>query len=114
MTINERVFFALENQRFSQAQLAKYLEINRANVSRWKERKSDIPSKYIVGIADFLGVSVMYLLTGKEEVEENGADTRLLQLFHSMNEEGKEKALEQLEFFASKYKKHSVNKMVAE
>lgn len=45
--------------------LAKALGTAPSTVSSWKIRQSDPPARYIVPIAEFLGVPPLYLLTGK-------------------------------------------------
>lgn len=45
--------------------LAKALGTAPSTVSSWKIRHSDPPARYIVPIAEFLGVPPLYLLTGK-------------------------------------------------
>ncbi len=51
MRINQRVFELLSEQRHRQAELAQTLKISERNVSTWKERGTDPPAKYAVGIA---------------------------------------------------------------
>ena len=48
------------------SQLCEYLNINTSTMANWKTRNTDPPAKYIVGIAQFLNVSVEYILTGEE------------------------------------------------
>jgi len=66
MLITERIFAVLKEQNKSQGDLAKALEIRDATVSDWKRNKTT-PSAATVGlISEFLGVSVDYLVLGKE------------------------------------------------
>lgn len=113
MSITERIFKLLELQGISQYKLAKEIGVSDTRISQWKKRNGAPHADLIAPICAFLGVSEHYLLTGEKDEEKDKIDTHLLSLFHSMNDEGKEKALEQLEFFASKYKKHSSSKVVS-
>jgi transcriptional regulator with XRE-family HTH domain len=63
--INERMFRTIANSKFTEAELAKYLELGTGQISTWKKRKTDPPAKYIANICEFLGVSLEYMLTGK-------------------------------------------------
>jgi transcriptional regulator with XRE-family HTH domain len=65
--INQRVFKLLGRERGVLSCFAKFLSVSDSSVSSWKNRGSEIPAKYIPKIAEFLNVSVDYLLTGKEE-----------------------------------------------
>ena len=66
MEIYERIFELLGNKRSRQLELAKAIGVSTQTVSSWKTRGSDPSAKLISSIADFLGVSTDYLLTGKE------------------------------------------------
>lgn len=66
MTISERLFIELEKQGKHPADLCRHLKIRTSVTSGWKQRNTDPPAKYILQIASFLGVSVDYLLTGKD------------------------------------------------
>lgn len=66
MTINERVFNLLFESRRTQKDLADFCGVNERNVGSWKARGSDPPAKLICKIAEFFGVSVVWLLTGED------------------------------------------------
>lgn len=66
MEIIERITETLEKTDKRATELCDYLGIRTSTMSTWKTRNSDPPAKYIKPIADFLGVSVHYLLTGEE------------------------------------------------
>ena len=66
MQINQRMFNSLTEQGKKAADLARHLNVGTNQTSAWKAQKSDPPSKYITQIAEFLGVSTHWLLTGEE------------------------------------------------
>ena len=63
MEIIERITETLEKTDKKATDLCDRLGIRTSTMSTWKTRNSDPPAKYIKPIADFLGVSVHYLLT---------------------------------------------------
>lgn len=66
MSISERIFKLLQEKRFSQKELADCCGASERAVSSWRTRGSDPPAKLIPKIATFLGVSVIWLLTGED------------------------------------------------
>ena len=74
MQITQRIFEILLNpiNKRSQTEFASHLGISGKTVGAWKTRNSDPPAKYIPAIADFLGVSIEWLLTGDER-NKNGS-----------------------------------------
>ena len=66
MEIIERITETLEKTDKKATDLCDRLGIRTSTMSTWKTRNSYPPAKYIKPIADFLGVSVHYLLTGEE------------------------------------------------
>ena len=64
MTICERMFALLDKQNKMAADLCKVIGVGTSQTTSWKKRNTDPPAKYLVQIADFLDVSLEYLLTG--------------------------------------------------
>ena len=66
MTISERIFDLLSNKNKRQTELAKFVGVRPNTVTDWKSKGSTPSAELIPKISEFLGVSVEYLLTGKE------------------------------------------------
>ena len=66
MTISSRIFALLKEQNKTQTALATYIGIRVATVSAWKAQNTDPSANLLEKIAEFFGVSVDYLVTGKE------------------------------------------------
>lgn len=66
MTISSRIFALLKEQGKTQTALATYIGIRVATVSAWKAQNTDPSANLLEKIAEFFGVSVDYLVTGKE------------------------------------------------
>lgn len=86
MTISERMFSLMDEKNKRPYQLCAILGVGTAQTSSWKNRGSDPPAKYIPQIAAFLGVSIEYLLTGKDTC--NGGlsemEQEVLQIFRQL------------------------------
>lgn len=76
MQINERIFYLLEQQHKSAKDLGKYIGVNPSSISAWKNEGSFPSSKYIVGISEFLNVSLDYLCTGIEKTKSSLSNDR--------------------------------------
>lgn len=70
MTIQQRLFDLLKEKHISQVELARNTGIPTSTISSWKSNKSDPPIDKLSDIADFLGVSVNYLLGKSEEMQD--------------------------------------------
>lgn len=66
MTISQRVFAELKKQKKKQKDLAEYIGISTSAVSDWKKKGTNPSAENISAIADFLEISIDYLLTGEE------------------------------------------------
>ena len=65
MTFGERLKAAREAADFTQAQLAKAAGCRQGAISRWENAAQPRPH-HLAPLADALGVSVRWLLTGEE------------------------------------------------
>ncbi len=66
MTVNDRIFLTLQQQKKKQNDLAEFLGIKHVAVSNWKTGKSVPNIENLEKIAKFLNVSLDFLITGKE------------------------------------------------
>lgn len=67
MTATERMYFELERQRKKGSDLCRHIGISTSLLAGWKKQNTFPPSQYLAGIAEFLNVTVDYLLTGIEK-----------------------------------------------
>ncbi len=67
MAFIKNVVEELEFQGKTQSQLAEYLGVNKAAISMWIKRDSIPAADTAYKVAQFLGVSLEYLLTGRKE-----------------------------------------------
>lgn len=71
MTIYERIESLRKSKGLSQGKLEKQLGFSNGSISKWKNSTPKV--ERLQKIADFFGVSVEYLMTGKED-EQKGKD----------------------------------------
>ncbi len=85
MTISKRIFEELKKQKKKQKELAEYTGISESAVSDWKKKGTNPAAENLYVIADFLNVSVNYLLTGEEKLETStGKEQEMLNLFRRL------------------------------
>lgn len=56
----------LDRKDLKAVDLASALGINKSVISNWKSRSTNPPSELIVPICEFIGIDVLYLLTGTQ------------------------------------------------
>ncbi|MBN7773460.1 helix-turn-helix domain-containing protein [Clostridium aminobutyricum] len=70
-TINSRIFSIIDSSKdLSDTKMAKYLGCSKSTVSRWRHEDITPHSKYTGAIAEYLGVSVNYLLKGENDFDD--------------------------------------------
>lgn len=67
MTIGNRVLVLLRENGLKQKDLAEYLHTKPSTVNGWKAENRNPSSDMIIPICEFLSVSPVFLLTGKQE-----------------------------------------------
>ena len=66
MDILARILRAIDDGGFKQSELADHLGLHRNNITDWKSGKSKSYTKHLPQIAEFLGVSIDYLVGNTE------------------------------------------------
>lgn len=85
MTIYERIESLRKSQGLSQGKLEKQLGFSNGSISKWKNSTPKV--ERLQKLADFFGVSVEYLMTGKEDEQKEKANTGdLKQKFEELKE----------------------------
>lgn len=106
MEIIERITKTLENSDKKASELCEYLGIRTSTMSTWKTRNSDPPAKYIKPIADFLDVSVNYLLTGEDTPTRKNItekEDELLELYRALPQNKQYEFIGELKGFLKAY-----------
>lgn len=96
MTITERIFVELSQKKISQKEFALQIGLNEKTVSAWKKNNSLPPADKLFEISNYLGLSLNYLLTGKEP-ELSDKQQQLLSLFNQLSDENQIKIVERIE-----------------
>ena len=92
MKIIERIFNIMDIKNIKNVELAKKLNINKSVISNWKRRKTNPPSEMIIPICELLNVSPIYLLTGKEILNnDSDEEINLLNKYNLLTEKNKDK-----------------------
>ena len=89
MTISQRIFEELKKQGKKQKDLALYIGLSTSAVSDWKKKGTNPAAENLSVIADFLNISIEYLLTGKEKcsptVELTADERELLEIYNNLS-----------------------------
>ena len=94
MSICERMFEIIDaTPGKSAAGLCKVLGLKTNATTTWKTRNTDPPAKYLTRICEYLEITVMYLLTGEQELQENVVlderEQNLITHFRALDLDGK-------------------------
>jgi len=87
MTISQRIFLELKKQNKTQKQMSLSTGIKTSTISAWNKNGTNPSADYIYSIAQFLNVSLEYLLVGEEKsspsiLTEN--EQRMLEIFSGL------------------------------
>lgn len=66
MTLTDRIFDLLSKKGKSQTDIARLLNVRPTTVSEWKKGKYTPTVEHCVTLAEYFGVSLDYLITGRE------------------------------------------------
>ncbi len=84
MTIYERIESLRKSKGLSQGKLEKQLGFSNGSISKWKNSTPKV--ERLQKLADFFGVSVEYLMTGKEDEQKEKDNTDLKQKYSELEE----------------------------
>lgn len=84
-----RISAELARQGKQQAELVAYLDLPKGAYSNWKAGKSRNFCEHLGAIAEFLGISAEFLVTGKETEKNltNPREEELIHLYRKLNDE---------------------------
>ncbi|MCE5287017.1 MAG: helix-turn-helix domain containing protein [Pelosinus sp.] len=88
MTTIERIVNILDDRGISQKDLCDKTGIKPQTFSTWKKQFSDVPSDKLIAIANFLKVSISFLLTGEgsPEIKQlSDQEEELLRIYNLLN-----------------------------
>ena len=108
LRVLNNIFLELKNQNRKQKELTDYLGISKNVFTDWKSGKNKSYMKYLPQIAEFLGVSVDYLLSDNPEQIKKAPDAKapeadetfnkMWSMYFSLSDKGKAAAEKYLEF----------------
>lgn len=111
MDILTKISFLLKENGLKQKDLCDYLNISGNNFTDWKSGKSSSYKKYLPEIAEYLGVSVDYLIgntdTKEKPLPEQGLSEytkEYVRLMQNATPERQEQALQMLRLFLGENK----------
>ncbi len=100
MDTAERIFDLLDRSGMEQKKFAELIGATDKIVSKWRTSGLKSYRKYLPQIADVLGTTVEYLLTGKKEEpaaeDSSGREKEFVQLFQKLTPEQQDMMLAQL------------------
>lgn len=103
MTISQRIFSILTDKKLKQKDLAEYVGISTSAISDWKKKNTNPSAENLSAIADFLNVSLRFLLTGEERIESiklSDDIKELISYYNALDERSKGKILGKAETLA--------------
>ena len=100
-----RILTTMEEKGVNQQDVTKHLGLGNGAFTRWKYNNGKSYLQYLSRIAEYLGVSREYLLSGKEEILENEKlsknEQKLVETFRNLKKIEQEMFLRQLIGFST-------------
>lgn len=100
--IFDRILSEMESQGKKHAELIRYLSLPRGTFSSWKLGRSRNFCEHIGSIAEYLGVSAEYLITGHVDGKfaESAEEQQLLDCYRKLTPEKQEAILKNIRWLA--------------
>lgn len=108
----KRVYKLMEREDIKPTQLAKTLNMSTSTFTDWSKGKGSPSLKAVMQFAEYFGVSIDYLVYGKEQTDSvleisNAEDENLLDKFHQLPMDLRQKAIGYIEGMLSSLPKQS-------
>ena len=87
MDTRDRIFDLLDRQKIEQKTFAAEIGVKESAVTDWGRGKSNSYNRHLVQIAQALGTTSEYLLTGKTQSSPSQQGDRLLEIFADLTED---------------------------
>lgn len=97
MDIVDRMFELIDAQYKEQRDFATAIGVDASHISRWRNRKTSSYQRRLPQIAEALGTTVEYLLTGKQNSPTPEEGVELPAVWAKLSRENQEKALEYMQ-----------------
>lgn len=104
----DRIFELLDSTAMEQQEFAKLVGVSDDTASDWRRRRSASYTKRLTQIANVLGTTVEYLLTGEKTAADSGSPDWLIR-FNSLSPEGQKEVIAFIEFKASQEERIDTN-----
>jgi SOS-response transcriptional repressor LexA len=108
MDFSERLEILIKAKNTSQKAMAEYLGIRRPSISDWKNLGTIPGADTAIKLAQFLGVSVEYLITGKDKAGLTPEQRNLLRNYDKLDKRDKETVLDLIETMLKKQNKEEI------
>ncbi len=112
MKINEKIKELREEKNLSQYKISSLLEIQRYTYANWEQGRSEPSSEQLIKLADFFNVSIDYLVGREDDYVKPQVEStlsyreqKLLRAFSQLDDDEKDKIIEDCEYFANKHTK---------
>jgi DNA-binding XRE family transcriptional regulator len=102
-TVADRIKDTLAEKKIKKGDFYKSIGLTPQSIRNWGIRESLPAVDTAIKMADYLGVSVRWLITGIEESGLTQEDQALLDAFHRLNDDGKENAILLIKALETKY-----------
>ncbi len=103
----DRLESKLKEKNCTQSELANQIGIRRPTISEWKKNGSIPSGDVCLRIADYLNVSVRWLISGQEEKQLSNQDKELLAKINDLTPAQKESILMMIDGYTLKNKSSS-------
>jgi len=105
----ERIFMIMEEKKIKDKPIYTAAQVPKSTFSTWRNTLKNPDPDTLPDIANALGVSLEYLITGMEHIEPGTVlpenEQQLLNYYHAANSDGQNQILKHAKYIAAEYPK---------